>query len=255
MEGWKAGMSGRQKAGRLEEPSQLAAFPSHRPAFGSRLPAFGSRLPAFGSRLPAFASRLPAFHSCLPAFLLFCLASACALPACTRAQAKVTPDQPLEVPAPPPRELEVTDSEPPPPMSLVPEPARNTPQRARPATTPREPQRTEPARPDAARPEAPPAEPAKPIEEPKPVSPTPLQTTPATAEGEVERAIRASLQRANTDLNRIDYRVLNRDARTQYDTAKRFIAQAEDALHEKNLLFAKNVADKAATLAAQLAGR
>ena len=61
--------------------------------------------------------------------------------------------------------------------------------------------------------------------------------------------------RANADLNRIDYRALNSDARTQYDTAKRFVLQAERALHEKNLVFAKSVADKAAALAAQLAGR
>jgi hypothetical protein len=97
-------------------------------------------------------------------------------------------------------------------------------------------------------------EPPKPAEEP-PKPPANLQTTPAQAEGEVERTIRASLTRANADLNRIDYRVLNADARTQYDTAKRFIRQADDALKTKNLVFAKNLADKAAALAAQLGGR
>ena len=89
----------------------------------------------------------------------------------------------------------------------------------------------------------------------RPLKPTPptstLQTTPATAEGVVERAIRASLARATADLNRIDYRVLNADARTQYDTAKRFISQADGAMRSKNLVFAKNLADKAAALAAQ----
>jgi outer membrane biosynthesis protein TonB len=178
---------------------------------------------------------------------------------CARAQAaKTTPDgPPLDVPAPPPREVEVADSEPPPPVALIPEPARNAPQRPRTTPTPRETPRTEPARPDApAKPEAPAPEPPKPVEDVKPpASSAPLQTTPATAEGEVERGIRASLVRASGDLNRIDYRALNRDARTQYDTAKRFIAQAEGALHEKNLQFAKSVADKAAALAAQLAGR
>jgi hypothetical protein len=71
----------------------------------------------------------------------------------------------------------------------------------------------------------------------------------------VERGIRASIARANADLNRVDYRALNSDARNQYDTAKRFIRQAEDAMHAKNLVFAKSVADKSAALAAQLAGR
>jgi len=180
-----------------------------------------------------------------------------ASPACTRTQAKVTPDAPLEVPPPPPRDVEVPDSEPPPPATLVPEPARNTPARGapRPATT-REP-RAEPPRPEppAAEPPAS-AEPPKPIEEPKPPTPpSTLQTTPPSAEGEVERAIRASLTRANNDLSRVDYRALNNDARTQYDTAKRFVQQADRALREKNLVFAKSVADKAAALAAQLAGR
>ncbi len=63
------------------------------------------------------------------------------------------------------------------------------------------------------------------------------------------------MSRATADLNRIDYRVLNADARTQYDTAKRFIQQAEDAIRLRNLPFAKTVADKAAVLATQLGGR
>jgi hypothetical protein len=80
-----------------------------------------------------------------------------------------------------------------------------------------------------------------------------LQTTPAQQEGEVERRIRALIIQALTDLNRIDYSSLNADARTQYDSAKRFAGQAEEALRAKNLLFANNLADKAATLATQLA--
>jgi hypothetical protein len=78
---------------------------------------------------------------------------------------------------------------------------------------------------------------------------------PAGAEGQVENAIRSELTRATADLNRIDYVRLNTDARTQYNTAKSFISQAQDALRQKNLVFAKNLADKAAALAAQLAGR
>jgi hypothetical protein len=62
------------------------------------------------------------------------------------------------------------------------------------------------------------------------------------------------MARAAADLNKIDYRALNTDARTQYDTAKRFIEQAEDAIRMKNLPFAKSLAEKAATLAVQLGG-
>jgi len=53
----------------------------------------------------------------------------------------------------------------------------------------------------------------------------------------------------------VDYRALNADARTQYDTAKRFVTQADDAIRTKNLVYAKSIAEKAATIAAQLAGR
>jgi outer membrane biosynthesis protein TonB len=185
-----------------------------------------------------------------PAVLLFCLA-AVPLAGCTHAQAKSTPDMPpLNMPAPPPRDVEPSDVEVPPPLPLVAEPAHNPPARPRPTPAPR----TEP-KPEPPKPEQPPAEPPKPAEEPIIRPPTILQTTPAAVEGEVERSIRASLQRASADLNRIDYRALNADARTQYDTAKRWVRQADEAIRAKNLVFAKSIAEKAATIAAQLAGR
>jgi outer membrane biosynthesis protein TonB len=172
---------------------------------------------------------------------------------CVRTAAKTTPDAPpLDMPAPPAREMEPNDAETPQPVPLVSEPARSTPLRPRPV--PREqPPRIEPPKPEPPKPEPPPVEPVKPPEEP---AKTPsLQTTPATAESEVERGIRASLARATSALNRIDYRVLNADAKIQYDTAKRWIRQADDALRTKNLVFAKDAAAKAAALAAQLGGR
>jgi outer membrane biosynthesis protein TonB len=174
---------------------------------------------------------------------------------CVRTHAKVAPDAPLDIPAPPPRDVEPMESEPPPPVPLAQEPVRNAAPRPRPTPPPvREPPRNESPKPEPARPETQPVDPPKPADEP-PKPSTTLQTTPPTAEGEVERGIRASIARANADLNRVDYRALNSDARNQYDTAKRFIRQAEDAMHAKNLVFAKSVADKAAALAAQLAGR
>ncbi|OLC41965.1 MAG: hypothetical protein AUH43_23605 [Acidobacteria bacterium 13_1_40CM_65_14] len=175
---------------------------------------------------------------------------------CAKAQAaRTTPDgPPLDMPAPPPRDVEATGTDAPPPMPLPQEPARNAPPRPRPAPPPRE-NRPEPAKPEPPKPEPAP-EPPKPApanEESKPAST--LQTKPAGEEGDVERGIRSTLTRATTDLNRVDYRTLNTDARAQYDYAKRFVRQAEDALRQKNLVFAKTVADKAAALAAQLAGR
>jgi len=179
--------------------------------------------------------------------------------ACTRTKAKTMPDAPpLEMPAPPPRDVEPNESEPPPPVPLPQEPARTATPRPRPATPTRDtrsndaPKPTEPPKPTEATP--PVTEPPK-IEEPPPTPPPTLQTTPATAEGEVERIIRATLLRASNDLNRIDYRILNADARTQYDTAKNFIRQAEANIRAKNLVYARTVADKAAVIAAQLGGR
>jgi len=176
---------------------------------------------------------------------------------CTRAHAKTMPqlpDAPLDVPPAPERDIEPAEVEAPPPPqppTPAPESPRAQPPRPRPAPA-REQPRTEPPKPEP----APPAEAPKPAEEPPRGSPTStLQTTPATVEGELERGVRATLAHASNELNRIDYRVLNADAKIQYDTAKRFIRQADEAVKTKNLVFAKNLADKAATIADQLAGR
>jgi len=175
---------------------------------------------------------------------------------CVRARANTTPDAPLDMPEPPPRDVAPNDVEPPPPVPLVPEPARSALPRP---TAPREQPKPDPPKPEPAKVEPPLPEPAA---EPPPrtaddpaKAPTTLQTTPATEEAEVERGIRAALMRAAADLSRINYRALNPDAQTQYDTAKRFIRQADDAIRSKNLVFAKSFADKAATIAAQLGGR
>ena len=165
-----------------------------------------------------------------------------------RARAVTMPTS-LDMPEPPPRIVEVHEPEAPPPIPLPEEPIRNTPTRPRPtppaAENPRPPQ---PAPPET------PADAGKPEElTPRP-APT-RQTTPTQREEEVERRIKGMLGQAMADLNRINYQNLSSDGRTQYDMAKRFVSQAEEALKAKNLAFASTVADKAATLAMQLAGR
>ena len=70
-----------------------------------------------------------------------------------------------------------------------------------------------------------------------------------------ERAVRDVLVRANRDLSRIDYGRLSTDGRAQYEQAKRFSQQADQALKERNVVFAATLADKSATLAAELLGR
>ena len=181
--------------------------------------------------------------------LILVLLLACCAGGCARARAKTASDTPpLDMPPPPPRIIEPTATDLP---ALVPLPVSQEPARRAPSRT------TQPPRPGAPKPETPKPEAPAELQRPAEEAPrqTVLQTTPAGKEGEVERTIRAMLDRATADLNRIDYRRLNADAQTQYNTAKRFATQAEDALRVKNLVYARNLADKAATLAAQLAGR
>jgi hypothetical protein len=182
-----------------------------------------------------------------PCVVLLCVIAAAA-PGCARARASVVPGgPPLDVPAPPARvvvPLEV--------QAEVLEPAPLPEEPPTPPVRPRAPTRADvPAR----APEVPKVAEEVPPQPPPTQPPTTLQTTPAAEQGEVERSIRATMARAAGDLNRIDYRALNADARTQYDTAKRFIEQAEEAIQARNLPFAKNLADKAAVLATQLSAR
>jgi len=77
-----------------------------------------------------------------------------------------------------------------------------------------------------------------------------LQTTANPTEA--EQKTRKSIEDAKRDLGRIDVRRLNKEAKSQYDIAGRFVVQAEEALRARNPVFAQQLADKAATLAAAL---
>ena len=181
------------------------------------------------------------------AFLHVCLV-ACLASGCIRAHARNTPNAtPLDVPLPPPRLVEAAETPPPEPLTLPAEPARTT--LPRPRTPPAPAQQTESSK----QPEPPKA--TEEPKEPKPPVATTLRTTPTQQEGELERRTRGLLLEATSNLNRIDYGRLNPDAKGQYDSAKGFVRQAEDALRTQNLVFASYLADKAATLAAQLRGR
>jgi hypothetical protein len=170
---------------------------------------------------------------------------------CIRARARTVPSitPPLDVPLPPPRLVEAAEEPPPPePLTLPAEPTRSTLPRP-PRTPPAPAQQTEAAKPP---------EPPKPLEEPKepkPPAETTLRTTPTQQEGELERRTRGLLLEATSNLNRTDYSRLNPDAKGQYDSAKGFVRQAEESLRNKNLVFASYLAEKAATLAAQLRGK
>ena len=73
------------------------------------------------------------------------------------------------------------------------------------------------------------------------------------AEAKTEASIRTLLGRVAQDLGRVNQAGLSADGRTQFEAARRFVQQAEDALKARNLVYAGKLADKAATMAAVLA--
>ena len=175
------------------------------------------------------------------------LAITLALSGCAKARAATVPDgPPLQVPAAPDRVL-----------APVEEPAvASTPEPETPAAAPAPPR---PTRPTAeARPTPPPPAAVPPA--PAPASPPPATATrdlkaPSPANAATERSVRDLLARAAKDINQVDYNRLSVEGKSQYEQSKRFSIQAEQALRERNLIFASTLAEKAATLAAELLGR
>lgn len=184
--------------------------------------------------------------------LVACVAALGSAAGCAKAHASAQPaGPPLETPLPPPRvvsspiESDPTVTAVPPIEAPGPRTTPNPPRAA--APRPDRPAATEP--PAAAASQTPASPPAPPVEEP------PLTLQKEANATQAEQRIRGLLVSAARDLNRIDYRVLSVDAQAQYDIAKRFTEQADDALKSKNLVFAEQLADKAAALAAQLLKR
>jgi hypothetical protein len=163
-----------------------------------------------------------------------------ALTSCARAQARVPPAVPgLATPDPPERLIvPVTIVEVPEPPA-VPQPAPSTP-----ARTP-----VRPERPVGTATTSPPAPTAS---EPAPPPPV-LQMT--TNPAELEQRASASIAQTKRDLERVPLQQLSANARSIYDDARGFIRQAEKALTIKNVVLAKELADRAAALASQLAKR
>lgn len=154
------------------------------------------------------------------------------------------------------------DVPPPPPRVIATAPEPMTPTEAttvnRPAPTNRASRGGRPpARPDMARaaePVAdsgtpPPAESVAPVDA-APASSAPLLRTMQPAdESQAERRTREVLSRASGLLARVNVSTLSQQARQQHDTARRFVAQAEQALLERNFVFATYLSEKAEALA------
>ena len=200
--------------------------------------------------------QLPASRRLFLALTLFGLAAIA--PACTTAQARSKPADmpPMNVPAPPPRAVAPpTPAEPPPePVTELP-PAVPPASRTRPSATrdtAREAPKPEP------RPETPPESGGAPLPQ-TPAQPSvsvPPLRTPSTADDQsAARNTRAVVDRARGMLNAIDYRQLSVERKAQYDTAKRFIEQADDAIKSGNYVYAQSLGEKAETIAKELAGK
>ena len=160
------------------------------------------------------------------------------------AKAQVRSEVPLPLldpPAPPPRVVASYEPEPT-PIAITPAVEPAAPVRP-PTRSPRPEQKPEPA--------ATTPEPAEAVARPGSGASLTLSPTPGS-ESQTAAAIRGLLDRASRDLARVNTSTLNTDSRTQYDTARRFIQQAEDALRTRNVVFAGKLADKAATMAAVL---
>lgn len=166
-----------------------------------------------------------------------------ALNACAaKAQVRNEVEVPLLDPPPPPPRM-VVSYEPPEPLPASP-PVETTAVPAKPAPRPpRAEQKAEPA-------ETPPPEPVA-ATRPSPVPALTLTPSPGT-EAQTVTAIRALMDRAGRDLQRVNASALNSDGRVQLETARRFLQQAEEALKGQNIVFAGRLADKAATMAAIL---
>jgi hypothetical protein len=194
----------------------------------------------------SWAERRVFLASCLVALTLASAAG------CAKAQARTAPDgPPLDMPDPPARVIAPVDE------PIASSPAEMTEPAAAPPSTNRRPARrpatTEPAQ-KSETPPAAPTEPPMPQAAPadgRPVEPAPTLRTP----GSEERPIRERLTLAQSNLSRVDYSKLSTDGRSQYEQSKRFIQQAEQALKDQNFVFAQTLADKAATLAAELLDR
>jgi type IV secretory pathway VirB10-like protein len=162
---------------------------------------------------------------------------------CARARAATQPVSPdLDAPPPPPRVITPVEVE-----AVLPEPVpEEQPQPPQPPPQP-PPPRPAPARAEPPRPTPPVRVDAEPV---KPEESRPNRTLQTPDSGsESARAIRDQLARASANLQKVNYRSLSPNLKEQYDVAKRFMQQSEEALKAGNLVYASTLAGKALEIA------
>jgi outer membrane biosynthesis protein TonB len=179
------------------------------------------------------------------AFCILHLALLLSLSGCSaKAKAQTLPDgPPLAVPTAPAHAIvieQIAEAPPPEPEPALPEPDRPAPPKPIVATQ---------SKPSAPKPETPANPPAV---APQAAPEAPVRAAPAAAAGDETKA-RTLIARATTDLEkRVDYQRLSDEGKAQYNQSKRFRDEAKQALEDRNFLLAVTLADKAATLAAEL---
>ena len=155
---------------------------------------------------------------------------------------------PLAMPAPPSRVFAPIEDEEPLVSTAVPDaspakpPVVNT--TAKPAARPRS------AEADRGE-QAPPAPTVAPTPEPQ----RELRAASAPADAESEKKIGELIRRAQQTLNNVYYQGLSSQKREQYEFVKAFLKDAEQAMKERNFIYAETQASKADKLATDLIGR
>jgi hypothetical protein len=197
--------------------------------------------------------RAPQFHWLWLIVLAFAVVSSSA---CVTTKAATEKKEPLIVPPAPPRVIAplpepedeaVTGGERE-PVPQLPRQSRTAPRESAPRSEPKPPQQGTPAPAEAEIKPAP--------TPPPPVAPAPeLRTIDTPDAAKATRQVRDLMERAGRTLAQIDYGKLAKASQLQYDMAKRFIEQSEEALKAKNFTAAQLMAEKAATIAKELSGR
>jgi hypothetical protein len=170
------------------------------------------------------------------------LLSATCIAACASNPARTSAAVPLEIPEPPPR------------VAMDPVPAVAE------AAPPEAPETIIPAAPVVATPPSPrtpaassPPPPANPpiAQTPEPARTPPPELRPAGPAGKslTVAQVRERIVRTKQKLDSIDRRPLSTGKRADYDSARRFLDQANEAAKLNNLLLAESSVDKAETLA------
>ncbi len=171
------------------------------------------------------------------------LAGAAFAAACASSPARTAANLPLEIPEPPPRVA----------IDPVPAVAEAPPPEIPETTTPVTPTATAPSAPRVPAASTPPAVAAGPpvAQTPEPARTPPPELRPAGPAGRTltTAQVRERLVRTKQKLDSIDKRRLNAGKRADFDSAQRFLTQANEAVTANNLLLAESSAEKAETLA------